>query len=89
MKRTTALVIMLITLFMISNAAASTGNYDLSWYVVAGGGANSRSGSFSLDGAIGQPIASTSSGGGYILTGGFFAQNIPLLSQIYLPFIRR
>jgi hypothetical protein len=62
------------TLLGVATVAAITG-YVLDWWSVdGGGGMNSTSGSYSLDGTIGQPDAgsSTSESGQYSLTGGFW-----------------
>ena len=54
---------------------ASAQPYSIDWYKVAGGGGmNSTGGVYSVSGTVGQPDASGAmSGGGYSLTGGFWA----------------
>jgi len=48
--------------------------YSIGWYKIAGGGGTSTSATYSVSGTIGQPDASGAmTGGGYSLTGGFWA----------------
>lgn len=61
-----------IILLAIFNGPAASGQYDLSWYTIDGGGGASSSGDFNLTGTIGQPDAAYSSGGDYELLGGFW-----------------
>lgn len=66
---------LLLTLFSISNAQiAQGGDYKLEQSVIAsGGGTAAASGTFSLTGTIGQPIAGTdSSGANFSLKSGFW-----------------
>jgi len=58
-----------IMLLMIS---AASGQYELSWYTIDGGGGQSSGGAYTLTGTIGQPDAAWSSGGSYELLGGFW-----------------
>ena len=66
----------------------SGGTYDLSWNTIDGGGISSATGgAYSLGGTIGQPDAGASSGGAYVLTGGFWgiASSIPLATPSPTP----
>jgi len=55
-------------------ATLQAAQYDLSWYTVASGCGASNGASYQLEGTMGQPAAGTLlSGGGYELTGGFWA----------------
>ncbi len=68
--------------------AQSGGGYDLTWNVIAGGGAtSSTSGTYSLNGTIGQSDASTLIGGTYTLNGGFWVDFLG--NHIELPLIMR
>lgn len=50
------------------------GALDLQWWSISGGGGTSSAGGgFTLSGTIGQHEASTSSGGVFLITGGFWA----------------
>ena len=49
------------------------GNYSIDWFTVAGGGARSTGGVYSVTGTMGQSDAGAMSGGAYALTGGFWA----------------
>ena len=63
-------------------------NFSIDWHTMDGGGGTSAGGNFSLNGAIGQPDASTQpmTGGAFSLTGGFWSlfavqtPDAPLLS---------
>lgn len=49
-------------------------SYSINWYKVAGGGGTSTNGQYTLNGTIGQHDASgPMTGGGYSLSGGFWA----------------
>jgi hypothetical protein len=60
--------------------------YTLDWWTMDSGGGTSSGGLFSVTGSIGQPDAGAMSGGGYLLTGGFWSiyavqtPSAPLLS---------
>jgi len=60
-------------------------SYSINWYTIGGGGGTSTgtSGSttYSLSGTIGQPAASSMSGGNYSLTGGFWS----IISAVQAP----
>jgi hypothetical protein len=58
----------------LTAALAARADFDLSWYTVDGGGDMwTTGGSYELSGTIGQPDAGVMTGGGYELTGGFWA----------------
>ena len=80
--KTVALVLLTLT--------AHAQNYTIDWFKVSGGGGTSTNGQYSLSGTIGQPDASGAmSGGGYSVTGGFWAlyavqtPGAPLLTITY------
>ena len=52
--------------------AQSSGQYELSWSTIDGGGARSAGGPYVLTGTIGQPDADWSEGGDYEVLGGFW-----------------
>ncbi len=69
-------------------SAQSGGGYDLTWNVIAGGGATfATGGSYSLGGTIGQADAGTMSGGSYALSGGFGVDFLG--NHIMLPLIEK
>jgi hypothetical protein len=61
-----------IVLFVMSAASVSSGQYELSWYTIDGGGGTSSGGPYVLRGTIGQPDAAYSAGGNYEVLGGFW-----------------
>src|SRR5262249_48482890 len=65
----------LAVLWGVTGAAAQTGGgFDLSWNVIAGGGATGSSGdAFEVDGTVGQPATNTLSGENFVLTSGVWA----------------
>jgi hypothetical protein len=62
---------MLATLVMTPGARAQA--FDMSWFTIDCGGQTSDASSFELSGTIGQPDAVTMAGGGFELSGGFWA----------------
>lgn len=61
--------VLMLTILAASN---SSGEYEISWYTIDGGGGRSSGGPYELVGTIGQPDAAYSAGGGYELLGGFW-----------------
>ncbi|MBX3356309.1 MAG: hypothetical protein KF724_11505 [Phycisphaeraceae bacterium] len=62
-----------IALVALFGASAITADFTVDWATVDGGGGDSSGGGFVLAGTIGQPDVGTMSGGGYTLTGGYWA----------------
>ena len=61
--------IILLTMFVVS---AVSGEYDLSWHTIDGGGGMSSGGTYTLTGTIAQHDAAYSAGEQYELLGGFW-----------------
>ncbi len=58
---------------LVSTATGqSSGQYELSWSTIDGGGGVSAGGTYIIRGTIGQPDAAYSEGGSYELLGGFW-----------------
>jgi hypothetical protein len=53
-------------------ALVASGDYQIIWSTIDGGGGQSSGGRYQLSGTIGQPDASYSAGGNYELLGGFW-----------------
>ena len=85
------LIAALVLLVAVSLASAQTGEWDLTWSTIDGGGASSSSGDrFALSGTIGQPdTGGIMSGGIYTLHGGFWGPVSPGDYEIYLPLIQK
>ena len=67
------------------------GGLDLSWSTIAGGGGESAGGTYTVNGSVGQPVASSapsSDGDRFSLTDGFW-QIGSTETQIYLPLVSR
>jgi hypothetical protein len=65
--------LLLCVLIVISSLPGqSTGEYEISWSTIDGGGGRSSGGPYELVGTIGQPDAAYSAGGSYELMGGFW-----------------
>jgi hypothetical protein len=62
-------------------AQTSGGVYDLSWRALAGGG-KSTGGSYTEQGAIGQPLTRTSTGGSYTVNSGFFGGGVDKYKRV-------
>jgi len=87
-----SLLVFLVLLATVPVLAQSGGGYDLSWHTVDGGGATfSTGGGYTLGGTIGQAEAGVLSGGGYVLSGGFWAGGgaVSIEYRIYLPLVLR
>lgn len=70
--------------------AQAGGGYDLSWSKLTGGGGTSSAGSYTLHGSIGQPMAGTVSGSGYVIDNGFWGgAAIEALFKAWLPGLDR
>lgn len=61
-----------LTLGASALAQSASGNYDLSWRALVGGG-KSDGGGYVVQSAIGQTLAKSSSGGSYVVSSGYFA----------------
>ena len=70
-----ALVCLLILFCLTGFVRAASGGYGLTWWSAdgGGGGASGGSGSYDLNGTIGQPDAGAMSGTGYQLAGGYWS----------------
>ena len=80
----------LVLLVAVSLASAQTGEWDLSWYTIDGGGATSSDGDrYALSGTIGQPDAGRAFGGVYVLHGGFWQPADRGSYAVYLPLITK
>jgi len=66
------LIISVLLLFIVSFASVASGQYEISWYTIDGGGGRSSGGPYTLMGTIGQPDAAYSAGGHFELLGGFW-----------------
>jgi hypothetical protein len=75
----------------LASAAQSGGGYDLSWSTIDGGGYTfSTGGGYELGGTIGQADAVVLSGGGYMLTGGFWSDVASAgANRVFLPIVLR
>lgn len=59
-----------------SGCRVAAANYEIAWYTIDGGGGVSASFTYEVSGTVGQPDAGSSTGGGYELTGAFWAGTI-------------
>lgn len=92
MRRLTVLVAIAL-LLVASTALAQSGDYDLSWFTVDGGGGKVSNGGsgYTLMGTAGQPEPGPAlTGGDYVLVGGFWPVGAAAAEyEIYLPLILR
>jgi len=94
MKRKISIVttLLLLLLTTVTVFAQSSGNYDLAWSSIDGGGGEASGGSYALISTIGQTDAGTLNGGSYTLAGGFVAgvsSPLTVSYRVYLPLILR
>jgi hypothetical protein len=78
-----------VCLLTSSALASSEAAYLLNWYTVDGGGGTSIGGVYSLSGTIGQADAGVLSGGTYTLLGGFWGALGKIITNLYLPVVRK
>src|SRR5271163_1878921 len=60
-------------LLLMLAVTARAQSYSVNWYKIAGGGATSSGGLYSVSGTVGQADAGAMSGAAYSLTGGFWS----------------
>lgn len=73
-----ALVALFLLIWSAWANAQSGGNYDLTWNTLGGGGGSNASGSYTLNGTLGQPGAGVLNSGKYSLVGGFWwSEQVP------------
>ena len=64
---------LLVLVSLLAALRPGVAQYSLDWWTGDGGGGTSTGDVYTVSGTIGQPDAGTLSGGGYSLTGGFWA----------------
>lgn len=94
MKRKTLLILLIALLLAVpvaapASAAISADTYDLSWYVLGGGGGAVSSGIYTLDGTIGQPVTGVVTASGYENCSGFWCGAINTLQNVFMPFLTK
>jgi hypothetical protein len=92
-----ALLLLILAIHPAAPAAAQSGEYELSWWTIDGGGGSPSSGTggaeYSLSGTVGQPDAgrwSQSGASPYALSGGFWFTGATVADyEVFLPVIVR
>ncbi len=81
-------LLLLIVLPVVARSqTAPSAAYDLSWYVIGGGGASfTTAGRYTLGATIGQSAVGTANGGSYTFSVGFWQSG---LYDVYLPLVLR
>ncbi len=72
-------IMFILMLVLTASYAAQAGNppaFEIPWFTFDGGGAMSQGGTFTVAGTIGQPDTGVMTGGGFDLSGGFWAEPI-------------
>jgi hypothetical protein len=77
-------VLMVLGATTVLVSAQTSGDVDLSWSTVDGGGGASAGGAFRLVGTAGQPDAGTMSGGDFKVKGGFWGA-VRIRYHVYIP----
>lgn len=67
-------------------AQTSGGVFDMSFTTITGGGGESSAGGYTVMGSIGQPLAVSSTGGGYQMSGGILGGGATKYLR-YLPYL--
>lgn len=81
------LVGLLVVLVAVSIAGAQTSaSFDLSWYVMAGGGSPADSAPYAMNGTLGQGIVGISDGTGLQMSSGYWYVS---RHRVYLPLVFR
>ncbi|MCP4582294.1 MAG: hypothetical protein GY839_11830 [candidate division Zixibacteria bacterium] len=57
--------------------------YQVDWYVIASGGGHTESGSYQVDGTIGQPVVGETSSPSYTVEAGYWGGASPITSEGY------
>ncbi len=96
MQKRTILLVMASLLVLASVAgivgAQSSPDFDLSWYVLGGGGSRAASGSFAMNSTAGQGIVFSSASTGFQMQHGYWGRayvSALLEHSIYLPVVFR
>ncbi len=86
MRRQFVLSVMLLVIFVAAlvGVALAGGGYSISWSVIGAGGGSSGGDSYTLDYTLGQPIAASSSWGGYEVCAGFWC-GLTAAYRTYVP----
>jgi hypothetical protein len=82
------ILILFTALFTV--VLAQSGQFELPWHSIDGGGGTSTGGEFALQAAIGQPEAGSLSGGDFTLGGGFLVHPVlpgGELATVFLPLV--
>jgi hypothetical protein len=92
-RKVVCLLIVIVLLTAVSLVLAQTGEFQLPWHRVAGGGGTSdEGGRYTLSGTIGQSEAGVlMEGSSFQLSGGYWggASSSALPSELYLPVVIR
>jgi hypothetical protein len=70
-------------------AAQVSPNYDLSWHLIAGGGAKMESAEHTMHGTLGQPLTGASTSSGNTLCSGFWCGVGSEELKVYVPLVLR
>jgi hypothetical protein len=74
-----------LLIFLAIATSSQAQSYEITWWVVGGGGGTSIGGDYTLSGTVGQSDTGRVSGGSYSIDGGFWG---PLASYyLYLPLV--
>ena len=82
-------LVLLVALLAASQSviAQTGGDFDLTWNALVPGGAT-RGGAYTMDSAIGQPLAGKTSSSPYELCAGYLC-GVPAETRVYLPLVRK
>jgi len=69
--------------------AQSSESFDLSWYVLGGGGEGAAGDDYALNGTLGQGMVAVSGGGGSQMYSGYWKGAVAPRYGVYLPLVLR
>ena len=78
-------ICLIISILLFTVSVVTAQNYQIDWYVIASGGGHTESGTYSVDGTIGQPIVGRSSSENYTVEAGFWVGLPSGGDCVYLP----
>ena len=85
--KTKILILSLTLLLVVTGVALANSSFDLSRWVLGGGGSSSSAGDVAMNATLGQPVVGVISGGNISLQQGYWHGNI--LYNIYAPLVQR
>jgi hypothetical protein len=86
-----AVTVLLMLAFGAAVLAQTSTGFNLEWHVIGGGGNESSSAGYRVQGTIGQSVTSplTSGSAGFVVSSGYWPGATPAGTTVYLPAVLR